>query len=41
MRHTSAKLRRAARTMRKKNASKKAKSDAAKVLAVHKHEMHK
>lgn len=40
MRHTSIRLKKAARTLKDKNASKKAKSEAAKVLAKHKHEMH-
>ena len=40
MRHTSSRLKKAGQTLRKKSASKKAKSDAAKVLVNHKNKMH-
>lgn len=40
MRHTNSRLKKAARTLRNKNASKKAKSAAGEVLAKHKHAMH-
>ena len=40
MRHTSSKLKKAARTLRDKKASKKAKREAAIVLVRHKHDMH-
>ena len=40
MRHTSSRLKKAGKTLSNKKSSKKAKSEAAKVLAKHKHEMH-